>query len=136
MWPRWLRILLTLWTAYDSNKRFSKPNILWITIVSLFGPLLIPFYLSLRPKLPNENNNNGFLWELFWNFEKLLTMIFGLSSIAVFLENWIESENKELPLVKRSEIKAGSILTLFIILVIITLERKIVEFIKSDILNS
>jgi len=108
MWPRWVRGIITLWVAYDSQNRKGL-DLFWVLVLFLLGPLLLPFYLAARPLLKDENRRGGFFWNAFWNFEKLLSTLAGLAASAVFIENMMESENKEVAVVKRAEIKAGSI---------------------------
>lgn len=122
MWPRWVRGIITLWVAYDSQNRKGL-DLFWVLVVLLLGPLLLPFYLAARPLLGGESRRGGFFWNAFWNFEKLFSTLAGLAGSAVFIENLMESENKELAEVKRAEIKAGTILGVVAIIGGFVLER-------------
>lgn len=116
MWPKWLRFLLGAWVARDSNTR-GGISLFWILVVFFLGPLLVPVYMAIRPLLPGELRRGTMLSNILWNFETLLSSLLALAAMAVSVENFLESESSDLPVVKRAEIKAG---TLFGILATIT----------------
>ena len=122
MWPRWVRGIITLWVAYDGQQRKGL-DLFWVLVILLLGPLLLPFYLAVRPLMKDETRRGGFFWNAFWNFEKLISTLAGLATSAVFIENMMESENKSLAEVKRAEIKAGSILGVVAIVLFFVIER-------------
>ena len=122
MWPRWVRGIITLWVAFDSRNRQGL-DLFWVLVLLLLGPLLLPFYLAARPLVGGESRRGGFLWNAFWNFEKLFSTLAGLATCAVFLENMMESENRDLAVVKRAEIKAGSLLGVVAVVAAFVLER-------------
>lgn len=132
MWPRWVRGIITLWVAFDSQNRKGL-DLFWVLVILLLGPLLLPFYLAARPLLKGETRRGGFLWNALWNFEKLVSTLAGLAASAVFLENMMESENRDLAQVKRAEIKAGSILGVVAIILIFGVARLFFDGFRSSL---
>lgn len=122
MWPRWVRFLSTLWVALDSKKRNSV-DYLWVIIVLLFGPLLLPFYMVTRPLLKGEKRSGCIWWNLLVAFEDLFVCIASLAAGAVFVENISIPRSKDLAEVKRAEIKAGSIMGIVLFIILIGLEK-------------
>ena len=122
MWPKWLRGLLAVWVAYDSRARKGM-DLFWVLVVLILGPLLVPFYLAARPLLPGEVRRGSFWWNALWNFEKLFSTLVALASAAVFYENMSAPKTKEIAEVKLAEMKAGTILGLFVIIVFFVAER-------------
>ena len=108
MWPRWVRALTTIWVALDSRKR-GKFDVVWTLTILLFGPLLLPFYMAIRPAMKGEKHINNYIWRLFNAFETLAQWAIGLAASAVFIENITTPKRKELAEVKRAEIKAITI---------------------------
>ena len=132
MWPRWLRAIATIWVAWDSKNR-KGIDWLWVLVILLLGPLLLPVYLSVRPLLPKEKRAGGLLWNVFVNLEKFFVWIAGLASMAVVAENMMLPHDKNLAEVKRAEIKAGSILGAVAVIILLGLERAVFELIKEKI---
>ena len=122
MWPKWLRGLMTLWVAHDSRRR-NRLDLFWVLVVLILGPLLLPFYLAARPLLPGEFRRGSFLWNALWNFEKLFSTLVALASVTVFIENMTQPKSKEVAEVKQAEVKAGTLLGLFVVVVFFVVER-------------
>lgn len=120
MWPRWLRILASLWVAFDSRKRHGR-DIFWFVVVFALGPLLVPFYLAARPLLAHEKRVGNFCWNVIVGFESFLFWLISLALSASMLENLTIKQSKDIAPVKVAEIKAGTVLgTLFLFFVLIT----------------
>lgn len=132
MWPRWVRALSTIWVAFDSQKR-GKVNILWTLVVLFFGPLLIPFYVAIRPAMQNEKIVGNYFWRLLKACENLVLWIIGLASSAVFIENITTPKSNDLAEVKRAEIKAGSICAMIAVIIMIGLDKFGLDFINDYI---
>ena len=132
MWPRWVRALATIWVYIDSSKR-GKKNIAWTLTILLFGPLLLPFYIAGRPFMKGEKEINCYFWRFLKACQDLFVLILSLASSAVFVENITTPKSRELAEVKRAEIKAGSILGIIAMFLLIGLEKFSFDFIKDYI---
>jgi len=131
MWPKWLRGLITVWVAWDSHSR-KGAGIFWTAIVFILGPLLVPFYLAARPLLAGETRRGSFWWNALWNFERLFAALAALASMAVCAQNMQIAESKDLAIVKRAEIKAGTLAGLVATLVLLLVERIGMDTIKAS----
>ena len=132
MWPRWVRALATIWVSVDSSKR-GKLNIAWTLTILLFGPLLLPFYVASRPFLKDEKVIDCYFWRFIKACQDLFVFILALASSAVFIENITTPKSRELAEVKRAEIKAGSILGIIAMFLLIGFEKFSFDFIKEQI---
>ncbi|MBP7634361.1 hypothetical protein KBA41_09315 [Candidatus Ozemobacteraceae bacterium] len=131
MWPKWLRGLVTLWVAWDSRSR-KGAGLFWTATVFILGPLLVPFYLAARPLLPGETRRGSFWWNAAWNFERLFSALAALAGIAVCAQNMQIAENKDLAVVKRAEIKAGTLAGLIATFILLLIERGSMNMLKSS----
>jgi hypothetical protein len=132
MWPRWVRLISTLWVAFDSKKRKSV-DYLWVLIILLLGPLLLPIYIATRPLLKNEKRPDCLIWNIIVAIENITLWLVGLAVAAVFVENVTMPKNKDVAEVKRAEIKAGSFLGLILFIILAGLEKTGFEAFKSHI---
>jgi hypothetical protein len=132
MWPRWVRLISTLWVAFDSKKRKSV-DYLWVLIILLLGPLLLPIYIATRPLLKNEKRPDCLIWNIIVAIENITLWLVGLAVAAVFVENVTMPKNKDVAEVKRAEIKAGSFLGLILFVILAGLEKTGFEAFKSHI---
>lgn len=131
MWPKWLRGLVTLWVAWDSRSR-KGAGLFWTAVVFILGPLLVPFYLAARPLLPGETRRGSFWWNTAWNFERLFSALTALAGMAVCAQNMQIAENKGLAVVKRAEIKAGTLAGLIATFLFLLVERVTMNALKSS----
>ncbi|HEY9070723.1 MAG TPA: hypothetical protein VIV61_10750 [Candidatus Ozemobacteraceae bacterium] len=131
MWPKWLRGLVTIWVAWDSHTR-KGPSLFWTAVVFILGPLLVPFYLAGRPLLAGESRRGSFWWNAVWNFERLFAALAALAGFAVCAQNLQLAETKDLAVVKRAEIKAGTFAGLIATLVLLFIERVGMDALKSS----
>lgn len=122
MWPRWIRAATTLWVAWDSKKR-KNIDWFWVLAILLLGPLLLPFYMTLRPLLKGERHSKCFFWNFLVNLEKIISGLVTLAIAAVFVENITLPRDSNLAEVKRAEIKAGSIMGIILSIIIFGLEK-------------
>ena len=132
MWPRWVRALATIWVSVDSTKR-GKFDVAWTLTILFFGPLLLPFYIASRPFMKDEKVINCYFWRFLKACQNLFLLILGLASSAVFIENITTPKSRELAEVKRAEIKAGSILGIIAMFLLIGAEKFSFDFIKEQI---
>lgn len=132
MWPRWVRALATIWVSVDSTKR-GKFDVAWTLTILFFGPLLLPFYIASRPFMKDEKVINCYFWRFLKACQNLFILILGLASSAVFIENITTPKSRELAEVKRAEIKAGSILGIIAMFLLIGAEKFSFDFIKEQI---
>ena len=132
MWPRWVRALATIWVSVDSTKR-GKFDVAWTLTILFFGPLLLPFYIASRPFMKDEKVINCYFWRFLKACQNLFLLILGLASSAVFIENITTPKSRELAEVKRAEIKAGSILGIVAMFLLIGAEKFSFDFIKEQI---
>ena len=132
MWPRWVRALTTVWVSIDSSKR-GKFDLAWTLTIFLFGPLLLPFYIATRPFLKNEKVIDCHFWRFIKACQDLMLFVVGLASSAVFVENITTPKSRELAEVKRAEIKAGSILGIVVMILLIGVEKFSFDFVKEKI---
>ena len=132
MWPRWVRALATIWVPVDSTKR-GKFDVAWTLTILFFGPLLLPFYIASRPFMKDEKVINCYFWRFLKACQNLFLLILGLASSAVFIENITTPKSRELAEVKRAEIKAGSILGIIAMFLLIGAEKFSFDFIKEQI---
>ncbi len=132
MWPRWVRILSTLWVACDSKKR-KDLDVFWVIIILLLGPLLLPIYMATRPLLKGEKRPNCFIWNLVVAIENLLLWCAGLATLAVFVENITMPKSKDVAEVKRAEIKAGSVVGMIAFVILMGLEKIGFEVLKKQV---
>jgi hypothetical protein len=132
MWPRWVRALATIWVSVDSTKR-GKFDVAWTLTILFFGPLLLPFYIASRPFMKDEKVINCYFWRFLKACQNLFLLILGLASSAVFIENITTPKSRELAEVKRAEIKAGSILGIIAMFLLIGVEKFSFDFIKEQI---
>jgi len=100
--------------------------------VFILGPLLVPFYLAARPLLPGETRRGSFWWNAAWNFERLFSALAALAGIAVCAQNMQIAENKDLAVVKRAEIKAGTLAGLIATFILLLIERGSMNMLKSS----
>ena len=135
MWPKWLRAVIGAWVAYDSKHR-GNVSFFWIFVILLLGPLLVPCYLAARPLLPGEKSSGSFFWNAAWNFEKLLSGLIALAAMAVSVENLVESQSTDLALVKRAEIKAGTIFGCFVTFVLYGISRIVMSSLREALEKS
>lgn len=131
MWPKWLRGLVTLWVAWDSRSR-KGAGLFWTAVVFVLGPLLVPFYLAARPLLPGETRRGSFWWNAVWNFERLFAALAALASMAVCAQNMQIAEKTDLAVVKRAEIKAGTLAGLIATMILLLIERIGMNAVKSS----
>ncbi len=134
MWPRWVRALTTIWVSIDSSKR-GKFDLAWTLAVLIFGPFLLPFYIASRPFLKNEKVINCHFWRFIKACQDLMLFVIGLATSAVFIENITTPKSRELAEVKRAEIKAGSILGIIVMFLMIGIEKFSFDFVKEKIEN-
>jgi hypothetical protein len=132
MWPRWVRVISTLWVAFDSKKR-KELDVLWVVLILLLGPLLLPIYMATRPLLKGEKRPNCFLWNLLVAIENLALWCASLATLAVFVENVTLPKSKDLAEVKRAEIKAGTLIGMVIFIILMGLEKIGFETLKKYI---
>ncbi|MDD3000157.1 MAG: hypothetical protein PHF29_00195 [Candidatus Riflebacteria bacterium] len=132
MWPRWVRLISTLWVAFDSKKRKSV-DYLWVLIILLLGPLLLPVYIATRPLLKNEKRPDCLIWNIIVAVENIALWLVGLATAAVFVENVTMPKSKDVAEVKRAEIKVGSFLGLILFVILAGLEKTGFEALKSYI---
>ena len=132
MWPRWVRALATIWVSVDSTKR-GKFDVAWTLTILFFGPLLLPFYIASRPFMKDEKVINCYFWRFLKACQNPFLLILGLASSAVFIENITTPKSRELAEVKRAEIKAGSILGIIAMFLLIGAEKFSFDFIKEQI---
>ncbi len=132
MWPRWVRALATIWVSVDSTKR-GKFDVAWTLTILFFGPLLLPFYIASRPFMKDEKVINCYFWRFLKACQHLFLLVLGLASSAVFIENITTPKSRELAEVKRAEIKAGSILGIIAMFLLIGAEKFSFDFIKEQI---
>ena len=132
MWPRWVRALATIWVSVDSTKR-GKFDVAWTLTILFFGPLLLPFYIASRPFMKDEKVINCYFWSFLKACQNLFLLVLGLASSAVFIENITTPKSRELAEVKRAEIKAGSILGIIAMFLLIGAEKFSFDFIKEQI---
>ncbi len=132
MWPRWVRALATIWVSVDSTKR-GKFDVAWTLTILFFGPLLLPFYIASRPFMKDEKVINCYFWRFLKACQNLFLLVLGLASSAVFIENITTPKSRELAEVKRAEIKAGSILGIIAMFLLIGAEKFSFDFIKEQI---
>ena len=132
MWPRWVRALTTIWVSIDSSKR-GKFDLAWTLTILMFGPFLLPFYIASRPFLKNERVIDCYFWRLIKACQGLMLFVIGLASSAVFIENITTPKSRELAEVKRAEIKAGSILGIVVMILLIGVEKFSFDFVKEKI---
>ena len=132
MWPKWLRAVTGAWVYLDSQKRGAF-SLFWVPLIVVLGPLLIPLYLTCRPLLEKETRRGGFFWNLFWNFEPLVSGLTGIASVAVMIENLMESNRTDLAEVKKAEIKAGSILGIIVVFVLFGFSRIFFGLVKNSL---
>jgi hypothetical protein len=132
MWPKWIRAAIGSWVMVDSHRRGGL-SYFWSCIVLFFGPLLLPFYLAARPLVSGETRRGGFFWNVFWHFETLASLIMGLLAVGVTIENMIESRRKELALVKKAEMKAGTILGCLATLALYGISRLVVGTVRRSL---
>ena len=132
MWPRWVRALATIWVSIDSAKR-GKLDVAWTLTILLFGPLLLPFYIAGRPFMKDEKKINCYFWRFLKACQNMFLLILTLASSAVFVENITTPKSRELAEVKRAEIKAGSILGIITMFMLIIAEKFSFDFIKEQI---
>jgi O-antigen/teichoic acid export membrane protein len=132
MWPRWVRILSTLWVAFDSKKR-KELDVLWVILILLLGPLLLPIYMATRPLLKGEKRPNCFFWNLLVAIENFVLWCASLATLAVFVENLTLPKSKDIAEVKRAEIKAGTLMGMVIFVILMGLEKIGFETLKNHI---
>ena len=132
MWPKWLRAALAGWVGFDSSRRQGL-SVFWMGVVALLGPLLLPFYLVLRPLREGESRSCCLFWELLWQFEALVVSLLGFASLAVFAENFERSLSRDLAQEKRAEVLAGSLFSAFLIAVGFLFERLFVRLLRSHL---
>lgn len=132
MWPRWVRALATIWVSVDSSKR-GKLDVPWTLTILLFGPLLLPFYIASRPFLKDEKKINCYFWRFIKACQNLFLFSITLATSAVFVENITTPKSRELAEVKRAEIKAGSIIGIIVMFVLVSLEKISFDFMKDQI---
>ena len=132
MWPRWVRALTTIWVSIDSSKR-GKLDLAWTLIILIFGPLLLPFYVASRPFTKDEKVIDCYFWRFIKACQTLFLLIISLASSAVFIENITTPKSREIAEVKRAEIKAGSILGIIIMFILVFLEKISFDFMKEQI---
>ena len=132
MWPKWLRAAIAGWVGVDSSRRQGL-SVFWVVVVALLGPLLLPLYLVFRPLQPGESRSRCVFWELLWQFEALLVALLGCASLAVFAENFEQSMSRDLAKVKRAEVLAGSLFSLFVAALAFAFERLFVKLLRSHI---
>ena len=113
---------MAIWVAHDSQRR-NRLDLFWVLVVLILGPLLVPFYLAARPLLPGENRRGSYIWNALWNFEKLFSSLMALASVTVFVENMVQAKSKDIAEVKHAEMKAGTLLGLFVVVVFFIVER-------------
>lgn len=135
MWPKWLRAALAGWVGLDSSRRQGL-SIFWVVFVGTLGPLLLPFYLVFRPLQEGEHRSKCVFWELLWQFEALVVSLLGCASLAVFAENFEQSMSRDLAKVKRAEVLAGSLFSLFLVLIGYAFERVFVKLVRSHFESS
>lgn len=132
MWPKWLRAAIAGWVGLDSSRRQGL-SIFWVVVVAILGPLLLPFYLVLRPLKLGESRSRCIFWELLWQFEALIVALLGCASFAVFAENFEQSMSRDLAKVKRAEVLAGSLFSLFLVFLGFAFERLFVKLLRSHV---
>jgi hypothetical protein len=132
MWPRWLRTISTIWVAWDSKKRKST-DVFWAIVTFILGPLMIPFYMASRPLLKGEKRINNYLWDVFFNFQRFFSWIMALAAAGVFMENMTRKTDKDIAEVKNAEIKAGTVLGIFVFILLLIIERVGFDSLKSAI---
>jgi hypothetical protein len=130
MWPKWLRAVIGAWVVLDSRDR-QGVSYFWTAMCVFLGPLLLPFYLALRPLIPGECRSKSFLWNLFWGYEQLMAVLLGFAGLAAGIENFLESENLELPVARRAEIKAGTIMGMVVSLALFFFSRVVVSALRQ-----
>lgn len=124
MWPRWLRFAASAWVALDSRKR-KGTDWMWLLLVFIMGPLMLPFYLAARPLKNNEKRVGGFFWNSFLGFEKFLTWVTTLAVGAVLYENMRIEKTPDIANVKIAEIKAGSLLGAMVVAILLLIEKAV-----------
>ncbi|MFZ2959696.1 MAG: hypothetical protein WA705_22665 [Candidatus Ozemobacteraceae bacterium] len=122
MWPKWLRGVVAGWTCVDCSRRGGF-SFFWFLVLLFLGPFLLPVYLAARPMLSEEKRQGSFFWNAFWHLETLFALLAGFASVAVFIENIEDSLNGDYAKVKRAEILAGSIFSLFLVIILGITER-------------
>ncbi len=132
MWPRWVRALATIWVSIDSTKR-GKFDVAWTLTILLFGPFLLPFYIAGRPFLKDEKVIDCYFWRLLKACQNLFLFVITLATSAVFIENITTPKSRELAEVKRAEIKAGSILGIIVMFILLGMEKFSFDFMKDQI---
>lgn len=130
MWPKWLRMVIGTWVAFDSNRR-NGFSLFWTAVVLVLGPLLLPFYLAARPLVEGEKRTGGFFWNAFWSFESLISGLLGIGASVVVIENFLEASRSDLALVKKAEIKAGTVFGFFVGFILFVLGRLTISQIRS-----
>jgi hypothetical protein len=79
--------LLTLWVAFDANRRKlgAAKTILWAIGTFLLGVIVLPIYFARRPLRANEVREGGFAWNVLKNFAltwTILVVVIGISAIS------------------------------------------------------
>ena len=115
MWPRWLRFLVAAWVAWDASNRKAS-ILLWTFVVLLLGPFLVPVYLATRPLLHSEQRQGGLIWNILWNLEAVLSALMAFAAFGALAQNLESADHQDLALVRRAEVKAGSIVGFIVIL--------------------
>ncbi len=132
MWPRWLRFLVGAWVAWDASNR--KASILfWTFTVLLLGPFLVPVYLATRPLVGSEQRKGGFIWNVAWNLEAVLSALMAFAAFGALAQNIESADHQDLALVRKAEIKAGSIFGFMVILASLGVYRLISRAVRESL---
>jgi len=89
--------LLTLWVAYDANRRKlgAAQTALWAIGTFLLGVIVVPIYFAKRPLMANQVREGGLAWNVLKNFAltwTLLMIAIGISALGAASETSVSSD--------------------------------------------
>lgn len=97
MWYVIIFGLLTLWVAFDANRRKlgAAKTVLWAIGTFLLGVIVLPIYFAKRPLMANQVREGGLAWNVLKNFAltwTLLMVAIGISAIGAASQTSVSSD--------------------------------------------
>jgi hypothetical protein len=81
-----LYCVFALWVLLDGLiRKISAWAVLWALGTAIFGPIVLPIYLALRPLKQGEVREGGRPWNILKNFAILWTIVMAIATIAALI---------------------------------------------------
>ena len=77
---------LGVWVLIDGiQRKIGRSTVFWFLGTLLFGPIILPIYLALRPLKLREVREGGQAWNILKNFALLWTVVMLIVTVATLL---------------------------------------------------